>query len=316
MLDINDLKQLYKYHQQRISNRQVPVKFYNFWHQHPKQQWFYRFLNHRKLLDKCSARNIAFFSVFGNKLAMRLDGSPIKIFYTGENVSQIAYALYRDHALEENIDLSLGFEPLDHPKYIRFPLWLLYMIPPESSADDIREFCKKMNKCNNDSRFHFASLIARHDENGIRSQILDQLLSIDYVHSAGSFRNNTSLLHTTFENNKAKFLKQFKFNICPENSDKRGYVTEKLFEAINAGCIPIYWGAELDPEPDILNHQAIIFWKKDEDNRSALEQIELLHSSPRAYLDFVQQPKLQSTAAEAIMYYMDNFERKVKELLR
>lgn len=35
-----------------------------------------------------------------------------------------------------------------------------------------------------------------------------------------------------------------RFSICYENvSGLRGYITEKLFDSFNAGCVPIYWGA-------------------------------------------------------------------------
>lgn len=47
--------------------------------------------------------------------------------------------------------------------------------------------------------------------------------------------------------NKLELLKTFKFSICYENGkDIPGYITEKIFDSLAAGCIPVYWGA-----PDI-----------------------------------------------------------------
>jgi len=44
--------------------------------------------------------------------------------------------------------------------------------------------------------------------------------------------------------NKIPILKQYKFCICYENMrDVKGYVTEKIFDAFAAGCVPVYWGA-------------------------------------------------------------------------
>jgi len=41
-------------------------------------------------------------------------------------------------------------------------------------------------------------------------------------------------------------LSQARFSICFENArDIRGYLTEKIFDCLFAGCVPIYWG---DPE--------------------------------------------------------------------
>lgn len=43
---------------------------------------------------------------------------------------------------------------------------------------------------------------------------------------------------------KVSTLKKYRFNICYENMrDVRGYVTEKIFDCLAAGVVPIYWGA-------------------------------------------------------------------------
>jgi hypothetical protein len=47
------------------------------------------------------------------------------------------------------------------------------------------------------------------------------------------------------------------FNICPENTIREGYVTEKVFQAVEAGCIPIYDGPA-EVEPKVLNADRIL----------------------------------------------------------
>jgi hypothetical protein len=42
------------------------------------------------------------------------------------------------------------------------------------------------------------------------------------------------------EHKKTEFLRTTNFNLCPENTDADFYVTEKIWEAIAAGCLPIY----------------------------------------------------------------------------
>ena len=54
-----------------------------------------------------------------------------------------------------------------------------------------------------------------------------------------------------YNNSKINFIKLSKFTICPENSADPGYCTEKIMHALEAGCIPLYWGIDL-PEKDIL----------------------------------------------------------------
>ena len=44
---------------------------------------------------------------------------------------------------------------------------------------------------------------------------------------------------------KKDVLKNYKFCICYENMrDVNGYITEKIFDAFFAGCVPVYWGAK------------------------------------------------------------------------
>ncbi|WP_019556951.1 glycosyltransferase family 10 domain-containing protein [Thiomicrorhabdus arctica] len=43
---------------------------------------------------------------------------------------------------------------------------------------------------------------------------------------------------------KKTTLEKYKFAICYENArDIPGYITEKIFDCLFAGCIPVYWGA-------------------------------------------------------------------------
>jgi hypothetical protein len=44
--------------------------------------------------------------------------------------------------------------------------------------------------------------------------------------------------------NKWDVLPQYRFSLCYENiHDEPGYVTEKIFDSMRAGCVPLYWGA-------------------------------------------------------------------------
>ena len=45
-------------------------------------------------------------------------------------------------------------------------------------------------------------------------------------------------------NKKLECLQNYKFSICYENAKEiPGYITEKIFDSMAAGCIPVYWGA-------------------------------------------------------------------------
>ena len=42
--------------------------------------------------------------------------------------------------------------------------------------------------------------------------------------------------------NKLRVLRSYTFNLCFENCDRDGYITEKMPHALMAGCVPLYWG--------------------------------------------------------------------------
>lgn len=82
------------------------------------------------------------------------------------------------------------------------------------------------------------------------------------VDSLGAFLNNTGFhdgVGCSFEEKvrNSIFLKaRYKFTIAFENEISRGYTTEKVFMALEAHSIPIYWG---NPEiGEIVNEKAII----------------------------------------------------------
>ena len=110
------------------------IKIFNFWPlQKPDDLWLYLFIIRRKLLPP--GKEVSLYSVFGDRFKMRFDLFRPKIFFTGEN--KIYRPLYWDHCLND-VQLSLGFEYINHPRYLRFPLWYLYFIRPWHQLEDIK----------------------------------------------------------------------------------------------------------------------------------------------------------------------------------
>lgn len=65
-----------------------------------------------------------------------------------------------------------------------------------------------------------------------RVQFLRKLLAPQYSSYKGRVQS------------KLKTLSEYQFSICFENAQNiPGYITEKVFDAFFAGCIPVYWGA-------------------------------------------------------------------------
>lgn len=292
------------------------VRYYNFWHlPNSESGWFTQFIKHRNINP--TGKKITFLSVVGNPKLSFFIKSP-KIFFTGENIDNEEHPsfIFKTHHLK-NHNLSLGFSYLNDKKYLRFPLWILYMIPANAGFEDIKNIIKSYNNPEhrlNKNRNNFCSNISRADNNGIRKTIIDLLNPVETVKCAGSFLKNTNDLQEKFGDNKIEYLKTFKFNICPENSDTNGYVTEKLFEAIISGTIPIYWGSENKPDPMIINQDAVLFF--DPENPQLLfDKVNLLWNDEKVYEEFCRIKPFQENAAEVIWEWLNSLESKIKSTL-
>ena len=196
------------------------------------------------------------------------------------------------------------------------------MFPPQSTANDIKRICEVLNfQKHSNNRNRFCALVSGNrgsDDPGaiLRTQIVQQLNQISSVDCAGKLLHNTDELKERFGDNKSEYIKQYRFYICPENASVEGYVTEKLFHCIGSGCIPIYWGACGNPEPDVLNHDAILFWQKDGNNESLLKQISELESNQNLYREFFEQPRLQPNAWQVVVNYFNSLEQHIDDLFR
>lgn len=182
-------------------------------------------------------------SIFGDYMSVKPKGK--KIIFTGES-----------HSISKSSeDILLGFNPTSvSDKIFRLPFWMTVInwwkdkesLPYTDSrtADvfytvDVENLsrCKREEECNEFiSREQFCAIVASNPVQN-RMTAASLLSSISPVHGYGA------AFGQTYEGIKAELLKQYKFNIAFENTLKHGYVTEKLFEAKLAGCIPIYWGS-------------------------------------------------------------------------
>ena len=306
----------YKNRQRQIKkNSLFDVRFYNFWDEDNPDMWFYRFIHERKLLEGKS-RSVCFYSTFGCRDILRHTKGDVNIFFTGENLKKSNHSSFADHYLNEDfIDFAMGFESFEDPRYLRFPLWIMYMFDPSSNDKDIKRRCKELMYPTIGYHNRFACHVSSEDVLGIRTVICEQLSQIEPVDCAGKVMHNCDDLWKKYGDDKKRFISEYKFNICPENSNCMGYVTEKLFQAIDAGCIPVYWGSFNNPEPEVLNRNAIVFWEKDGNNDSVIELLERLNSSQTLYKDFAHQARLKDSASDFVIQKFYDLESRIRDLL-
>lgn len=272
-----------------------------------EQQWFVRFLRHHFPDNKTV---VNFFGPVGTPFFIKRQFAGKKVFYTGEDVEHPRTQLalyYGDYCLDQT-DLSMGFGQVKHERYLRFPYWLLTTFSPEDGATAIKKRIKKINECHYE-KSRECVLINKHDPAGTRELVYNGVKDILDVKLAGQWRNNTRELWDDFGNDKEAYLRTFKFNICAENNNTKDYVTEKIFDAFIAGSIPLYYGALNDPEPGLINRDAVIFWNKEGNNAENREKIRELKNNESFYQEFMSRPKLLPAAAE---FVIDRFE-KLKE---
>ncbi len=283
------------------------VRYYNSGMEVPSAQlWTSRFLESRGIRPSL-ANSINITSVFGPVRRVCPNRHGLNIFYTGENIHSDTLKAYEE--LLSSFDLVIGFDYCSNSNYVRFPYWLLHKFDPTSGKEAIIKRVEEIGTRPISPRCRFCSLVSRHDKGGVRTEIADIVEKYGSIEYVGKFRHNSDDLIMNFADNKIEFLRQYKFNICPENSDSIGYVTEKLFDSFESGCIPIYWGSGNNPEPDLINRDAILFLDDTLDSR--MNELQ----DKDAYLEFVSRPVFKENAGQIVWQYFERLENAIKERL-
>jgi hypothetical protein len=119
------------------------------------------------------------------------------------------------------------------------------------------------------------------------------------VDSAGKVMNNTGYLAPRGLD-FLRWIAQYKYMICLENSLAEGYFTEKPFQAWLAGTVPIYDGGALSQ----LNPEAIV-----PVSAQMLQTLDKLEQNPALYANKRLLPLTQTSIS------LDDFERRFASLL-
>jgi hypothetical protein len=214
----------------------------------------------------------------------------VRIFYTGENERHTDY----------RCDFAISFDhPTDH-RMFRLPLYLLY------------EFDHKI--CVNRAARHeddfdnkgFCSFVVKNPSCQYRNAWFHALTQFQSVASAGPLFNNMPDGYRPPDVvSKVKFMGSYKFNLCFENSSYPGYCTEKLFEALCARTIPIYWGsstAGLD-----FNPKAFLNRYDYASDHEFFDRIVYLNQNKKAYNEMYMQPMFRNEDCKLYSSYTENF---------
>ena len=271
-----------------MSSGKIRIAYVNYWNDAVNDRYFSRFIEYHFVgfeaveVSPFENPDIIVCSVFGDLNLISRLSAKIKIFYTGENLKRKEYRDFQNMKVMRNIfDLIIGFFETDiELKILSFPLWLQYYPFYSTKEDDtiITHIERDHAKNCRSRKDRFCTLIASHDRSGIRTKLTRSVAKVGKISFGGAFHLSQfekEHNHVPFGSRaKVEYIKTSKFNICPENSNTPGYCTEKLFEALQAGCVPVYSGHSI---PKVLNKNKIIFYDQNGPEQTFLECFQPVH---------------------------------------
>lgn len=218
---------------------------------------------------------------FGEKNRWYDPARCIKIFYTGENE--------RPHNYKCHFSISFDHDEYDGKNY-RLPLWVIY---------DFDNHARNTSNTSNIDRQpydligkkDFCSFVVKNPNCQKRNEWFHRLNAYKPVASGGPLFNNIGYILPRGDQSveaKFDFLNSYKFNLCFENSSYPGYVTEKLYDALCAKTIPIYWGSP-SVETD-FNPKAFLNWHDYGDDDAFFEAIKKIDENPDLYEEMYMEP--------------------------
>ncbi len=292
-LSIKGIIRKIKPHDSIIEHESLRNSYSNWWTEDPMRirgNWFEQFC----LLHELPP--IHMISCYGKREEVQYRSDRLNVFWTGENLFDSAkqwYGQYDDHLVEE-VDLALGFDSISHTKYLRFPIWIQYLTKGRHTDKGLA-LLQSLEKQHDPNRPIFCSLVARHDNRGsgqgLRIKCADAIETVGYkVNFEGKLNNNSQILQSGYNNKLGAYLKDCRFNICLENSQGPGYTTEKLWNSLRAGAVPIYWG-ESTPEAEILSQDCFLTYDP-QNPEHLIENVRKLETSEQLRSNFINQKKL------------------------
>jgi hypothetical protein len=203
----------------------------------------------------------------------QLSKDEFNVWYTPENIRP---------PLDENFNLFFSHD-LDNfdGRNIYLPFWITKLGVDFDSAVEAQAFLTKVRNIRADNRSGICAVISNPEP--VRMAFISELRKYVKVDIYGAF--GIPIL------SKTTVLPKYLFNICFENDLYPGYVTEKVFEAWNNGCIPIWSGID---KGGFLNGKAIIN-VGELGFELAIHQVLEIVKSPARYEEKINQPLLKRT---------------------
>jgi hypothetical protein len=246
--------------------------------------------------------------IFTDNRNYRKSGKAKVIYFSGEpffNIGECDYAL-------------TSFDVHDDKRFFRLPLYTLYAydiwqqgLTKSYDAILTKEYSKKVLLEKNKFCCYISQGGGGNCPREALVKYLDSKIRIDCV---GNHLNNHPIIPGepgTIEGSihKIEFLKQYKFALAIENNDSFGkyfgYTTEKIFEPMVAGCIPIYWG---NPNINLdFNKYSFLNVKNYENYENLFEHMVEINSNSDLFIEYLMQPYVTNNKFFDINYLIEIF---------
>ncbi len=257
-------------------------------------------------------------SVFDNGVqVLRKYKAHVKIMFNGEN----AHRRYNLKQVAAHADIVFGYidgiQPNPRCTLVRFPIWMYHWDFTKTPSADLNKLDASWDM---GARKRSACFIAYNANHGRRSHMVKELrqigLAVDCPGRVCNNMANVEKLTGISDKNQSKqaFLQRYVFNLCPENSITRGYVTEKVMQAAMNGCIPIYAG-DAKLEPRVLNPQRILQCSSIQSIGTTVIQLKALLQDDAKLRAYFAQPIFLPSIAATIKRFRESFVTMVHDVL-
>jgi alpha(1,3/1,4) fucosyltransferase len=259
------------------------VNFCNFWPAFSKtDNFFTEVLRTRYDVEVSDRPDFLIYTCYGDK--HRRYTCP-RIFYSGES----GLPDWRE------CDYALTSHYLNDPRHLRLPLYVLYAHFEElrdrtpynlqtinSTPESVEQVLARKTK--------FCAFVASNTkmDTKMRIEFFHRLSRYKRVDSGGQALNNIGRPIPSGLTSKQDFLHPYKFNLCFENTSVLGYTTEKIYEAMLARCIPIYWGSRWIQEE--FNPKSFLNYFDFPNEEALVERIMEIDNNDDLYLEYLRQP--------------------------
>ena len=202
---------------------------------------------------------------------------------------------------------TLNDDLVDNKKYFKF-----YMPELKNMAENKTAFNQKKLLCmifsNKTSNYPFELYSKRREA----IKFFQEFALHDFDLYGYGWEKENLISYKGLVNDKVQTLKNYKFSICFENSnDINGYITEKIFHAFAAGCIPIYLGPK-----NTLNYipqNCFIDYNRFKSFSQLYVYLKTMNEEE--FLSYIENIKTYLSSKEAQLFSSDNFIKTFKKSL-